>query len=269
MESSGCIPLSGTGRILRISLNFGIIFDMQPTEAQILERRIWRHFSKGLTQYHLLDDGDHILLGLSGGKDSLALLDFMARRARILRPHITLTALHVRMTNIAYESDTAYLETFAAARGVRLIVKETFFDPSTDTRKSPCFLCSWNRRKMLFTVAKELNCNKIALGHHQDDILHTMLLNLSFQGQFSTMPARLQMRKFPMTIIRPLCMVQERDLMAWATLQNYRKQKKLCPYETASHRSDIKQTFAQIEHLNPEARHSMWNALEQENKLIE
>ena len=127
---------------------------MQPTEAQLLERRIWRHFSKGLTQYHLLDDGDHILLGLSGGKDSLALLDFMSRRARIHRPKLTLTALHVRMANIDYESDTAYLEDFAAARGVRLIVRETSFDPSTDTRKSPCFLCSWNRRKMLFTVAR-------------------------------------------------------------------------------------------------------------------
>ena len=115
---------------------------MQPTEAQLLERRIWRHFSKGLTQYHLLDDGDHILLGLSGGKDSLALLDFMSRRARIHRPKLTLTALHVRMANIDYESDTTYLEDFAAARGVRLIVRETSFDPSTDTRKSPCFLCS-------------------------------------------------------------------------------------------------------------------------------
>lgn len=237
---------------------------MQPTEAQLLERRIWRHFSKGLTQYHLLDDGDHILLGLSGGKDSLALLDFMSRRARIHRPKLTLTALHVRMANIDYESDTTYLEDFAAARGVRLIVRETSFDPSTDTRKSPCFLCSWNRRKMLFTVAQELGCHKIALGHHQDDILHTLLLNLSFQGQFGTMPARLQMRKFPMTIIRPLCMVHERDLAAWAALQGYRKQKKLCPYETDSHRSDIKQIFGQLEQLNPEARYSLWNALEQE-----
>ena len=65
-----------------------------------------------------------------------------------------------------------------------------FFDPSTDTRKSPCFLCSWNRRKALFTVAKEQGCNKIALGHHMDDILETLLMNITFQGAFSTMPPK-------------------------------------------------------------------------------
>lgn len=242
---------------------------MKPSRAQQLERRIWRHFNKGIMQYQLLNDEDHILIGLSGGKDSLALLEFMAKRAQIYRPKIKLSALHVRMSNIAYESDTIYLEQFAAHHGVQLIVRETSFDPSTDTRKSPCFLCSWNRRKMLFTTAQEIGCNKIALGHHQDDILHTMLLNLSFQGQFSTMPARLQMRKFDMTIIRPLCMVKEDDIKEWAEIQDYQKQKKLCPYETDSHRSDIKQIFKQIEQLSSEARYSMWNALESAGKLIE
>ena len=122
---------------------------------------------------------------------------------------------------------------------------------------------------MLFETAKELQCNKIALGHHQDDILHTTLLNFSFQGQFSTMPARLSMRKFDMTIIRPFCMVRESDLSDWAELQQYAKQKKLCPYEHDSHRTDMRRIFDEIERLNPESRHSMWNALEREGKLIE
>lgn len=242
---------------------------MQLNEEQILERRIWRHFSQGLTDYSLLAEGDRILIGLSGGKDSLALLEFMARRARIYRPRIELEALHVRMSNIAYESDADYLKRFAADCGVRLTIRETSFDPSSDRRKSPCFLCSWNRRKMLFTVAQELGCNKIALGHHQDDILHTTLLNLTYQGQFSTMPARLRMRKFPMTIIRPFCRVHEADLKQWAALRGYARQIKLCPYETDSHRSDMKDIFERIERLNPEARYSVWNALEQENKLVE
>ena len=242
---------------------------MKLTEEQLLERRIWKHFNKGVTQYGLLQDGDHILIGLSGGKDSLALLEFMAKRANIHRPQIRLSALHVRMTNIAYESDTSYLKDFCANLGVPLIIKETAFDPSTDKRKSPCFLCSWNRRKTLFTVAQDLGCNKIALGHHQDDIIHTTLLNLSFQGQFSTMPALLEKRKFPITIIRPLCLVHECDLTAWSAVRAYQKQKKSCPYESDSHRTDMKNVFETIERMNPEARHSFWNALEQENKLIE
>ena len=242
---------------------------MKPTPEQILERRIWRRLCKGLTQYDLLEEGDRILIGLSGGKDSLALLELMAKRARIYKPRIELEALHVRMSNIAYESDTHYLENFATSHGVRFNVRETSFDPDTDKRKSPCFLCSWNRRKILFTTAKELNCNKIALGHHQDDILHTTLMNLTFQGQFSTMPAKLKMKKFPMTIIRPLCMVQEEDLRQWALLNEYCKQKKQCPYEKESHRTDARNLFEQLEQMNPEARYSIWNALETEGKLIE
>lgn len=242
---------------------------MKPSPDQQLERRIWRHFNAGLTQYSLLKDNDRILVGLSGGKDSLALLDLLARRARIHKPAIRIEALHVRMDNIAYESDTDYLSDFAGQRDVRLTIRHTAFDATTDRRKSPCFLCSWNRRKQLFTVAQELGCNKIALGHHQDDILHTTLLNLLYQGTFSTMPARLRMKKFPITIIRPLCKVTEADLQAWAQLNDYRKQIKLCPYETDSHRTDMKNLLRHIEHITPEARYSIWNALETEYKLTE
>lgn len=242
---------------------------MKPTPEQQLERRVWRHFGQGVTRYGLLQDGDRILIGLSGGKDSLALLELMARRAAIHGPKITVVALHVRMSNVEYESDCTYLQEFAARCGVRLEVRETSFDSSTDHRKSPCFLCSWNRRKTLFNVAQELGCNKIALGHHQDDILHTMLLNLCFQGQFSTMPARLRMRKFDMTIIRPLCMIRESDLVAWAAMKGYQKQKKSCPYEKDSHRWEMREVMQRVEQMSAEARYSMWNALEQAGKLVE
>lgn len=242
---------------------------MKLSEEQLLERKLWRAFSKGVTRYGLLQDGDHVLVGLSGGKDSLALLQLMAKRARIFRPGIKVSALHVRMKNIDYQSDTHYLEEFARQEGIELIVRETGFDATTDTRKSPCFLCSWNRRKMMFAVAQELGCNKIALGHHQDDILHTMLMNITFQGQFATMPVKLTMRKFAMTIIRPLCMIEEADLVRWAQFRHYEKQLKQCPYEHDSHRTQVAHLFADIEKMSSQARYSMWNALESQNKLIE
>ena len=99
--------------------------------------------------------------------------------------------------------------------------------------------------------------------------LCTALMNLTFQGRFGTMPARLKMRKMPLAIIRPLCMIEEQDIKAYAELQGYQKQQKLCPYETGSHRTDIKRLYDAIEQMNPEARYSIWRALESDNRLIE
>jgi len=226
-------------------------------------------FQKAMYDFMLIEDGDHILVGLSGGKDSLCLVDLLARRQRILKPRFTVDAVHIRMNNIKYASDLSYLRDFCESRGVGFHVAETGFDANTDSRKSPCFLCSWNRRKQLFTMAQTLGCNKIALGHHQDDIIHTTMMNLFFQGSFSTMPVKLKMRKMPLTIIRPLCMESEIDLRHYAELQGYKKQVKLCPYETNSHRSDMRDVFCKIERMTPEARYSVWNALRESNKLVE
>ena len=226
-----------------------------------LMRRIQKCFNKGVVQYGLIEDGDKILVGLSGGKDSLALLELLALRSRIYKPKFSVVAAHVVMKNISYESDMDYLRSYAELLGVPFICYETSFDPSTDTRKSPCFLCSWNRRKALFSVAKEQGCNKIALGHHMDDILETLLMNMTFQGAFSTMPPKLVMRKFDMTIIRPMCLVHEADLLQMAAYRGYKKQIKNCPYEKDSNRSSIKEVFHTLEKLNPEARYSLWGSM--------
>ena len=228
-----------------------------------------------MAAYHLIEDDDKILVGLSGGKDSLLLTELLAKRACIQHPRFKVEAIHVRMENIQYQTDTSYLEQFCSVLDVPLHVVTTSFEVGNahgeDLRKQkqPCFLCSWNRRKQLFNLAQELGCNKIALGHHQDDIIHTALMNLTYQAHFATMPVRLRMRKMPLTIIRPLCLIQEHDIKAWAEIQHYQKQQMLCPYETSSHRTDVKRIYDQLEQMNPEVRYSIWNALENDNKLIE
>ena len=238
-------------------------------EEQLLEHRLTRRFQKALVDYRLLDDGDKILVGLSGGKDSLCLLELLAKRSQINRPSFSVEAIHVRMDNIEYSTDTGYLESFCNNLNVPLHIVTTWFDDTIKTKKPKCFLCSWHRRKEMFNLAQALHCNKIALGHHNDDIIHTALMNLTFQGHFSTMPVKLEMKKMPLTIIRPLCLIEEKDIKRWSELRKYEKQIKHCPYETASHRADIRNIFNAMESMNPEARYSIWNALESEMKLIE
>lgn len=233
----------------------------QRTEEQLLMHRLRHKFHKTAAEYGLIAEGDRILIAVSGGKDSMALLELMAARARVLKPHFSVVAVHVVMTNIPYQADTEYLNSFALRLGVELHVVETSFDATGDTRKSPCFLCSWNRRKVLFETAKSLGCNKIALGHHQDDVLVTLLMNMTFQGAFSTMPPMLKMDKFDMVIIRPLCRIEERDITRLAELHNYQKQEKNCPHEHTSNRSRMAEVLSIIEQLNPEARYNLWGCM--------
>ena len=242
-------------------------------DGKKIEARLRKRVSKALASYRLIEDGDHLLIALSGGKDSLFLTELLGQRSQINYPKFKVCAVHVRMENIPYESDTQYLEDFCNKYHVELHIITTKFNPEPQKegqRKKPeCFLCAWQRRKQIFNLAQELGCNKICLGHHMDDIIHTALLNEIFEGQFTSMPVKLRLRKMPLTIIRPLAMCHEEDIKTYAEQQGYRKLKKLCPFEKETHRARIAELFRQMEAMNPEARYSIWHALETDNKLVE
>lgn len=231
------------------------------TDTQKLLFHLHAKFGKAMKTYGLVNDGDKILIGISGGKDSLAMVELFANRMKIFKPKFSVEAVHVSVSNIPYQADIEYLKQYCESFNVPFHHVITEFDASTDTRKSPCFLCSWNRRKMLFETAQKYNCNKIALGHHQDDILQTLLINITFQGAFSTMPPLLKMNKMDVNIIRPMCLIKESDLQKMADLRGFKKQIKNCPYEQDSHRNDIKRILKELEKINPDARHSLWGAM--------
>jgi tRNA(Ile)-lysidine synthase TilS/MesJ len=235
---------------------------MTEKEQNTFFYKLHRKFRKAVELYGLIEEGDKILVGLSGGKDSLALVEFLGEKMKVFKPRFSVVAVHVAMSNIKYESDLTYLKNYAESFGIELILRETSFDMATDHRKSPCFLCSWNRRKTLFEVAKEHGCNKIALGHHKDDLVETLLMNLIFQGSMSTIPPLLQMEKMPIQMIRPLCLIEEKDITQYAELSGYQKQTKLCPLEKVSSRAEVKQLLSQLEALNPNVRDSIWSAME-------
>lgn len=239
---------------------------MQHTKEEIelirLRSRLTKRFHKACADYGLITDGDHILIGLSGGKDSLALVELLGKRAQIHVPRFEVTAVHVRVKERDYHSDLSYLEDFCSRVRVPLIVKDTEIGEAKGKDKDPCFLCSWYRRKVLFDVAQELGCNKIALGHHKDDLVETLLMNLVFQGSIGTIPPLLQMEKMPIQMIRPLCLIEEKDIAEYAERSGYEKQVKLCPLEKVSSRADIKELIKQLEKLNPNVRDSIFGAME-------
>lgn len=256
----------------------------EKTEEQIalekLQARLTKRFHKACAEYGLIADGDHILIGLSGGKDSLLLTEMLGRRARIHKPHFRVTALHVRVKERDYHTDLSYLEQFCAEARVPLLIRDVEIGeiptgeagltasaviqrsgPTAQrSSSSPCFLCSWYRRKTLFNVAQELGCNKIAFGHHKDDVVQTLLMNLLFAGSFATMPPLLQLDKMPLQIIRPLCLLREEEIRRYAEMKGYEKQTKLCPFEHVSARTKVKDLLAQMEQLNPDAVSTLYNA---------
>lgn len=242
---------------------------MKTPEQIALEKqlnRLTKRFHKACADYQLIADDDHILIGLSGGKDSLLLTELLGRRAQIYKPRFKVTALHVRVKERDYHTDLSYLESFCAEAQVPLIVRDTEIGelpntPNTRTTQNPCFLCSWYRRKALFNVAQELGCNKIAFGHHRDDVAQTLLMNLIFQGAFASMPPILQLDKMPLQLIRPLCLIDEADIVTYAAMRGYEKQTKLCPFGHVSSREKVKELLEHIKTLNPEAIDSIFGAM--------
>ena len=191
------------------------------------------------------------------------MVELLGKRAQVYVPRFKVTAVHVRVKERDYHSDLSYLEDFCARVRVPFVVRDTEIIEKQETKeKHPCFLCSWYRRKALFDVAQELGCNKIAFGHHKDDLVETLLMNLIFQGSVATIPPLLQMEKMPIEMIRPLCLIDERDIQQYAELSGYEKQVKLCPLEKESNRAEVKQLLTQLEALNPNVRDSIWGAME-------
>ena len=261
-EFSKSILFSPSSVILHL-LSANMELTPEQVELRRLQSRLTKRFHKACADYGLIADGDHVLVGLSGGKDSLALVELLGKRAQIFVPRFRVTALHVRVRERAYLSDMSALEKFCQAFGVSLLVKDTeITEKPARGEKDPCFLCAWYRRKVLFETAQELGCNKIALGHHKDDIVETLLMNLVFQGAFATMPPCLTMEKMPIQIIRPLCLIEEKDLVRYAELQAYPKQTRLCPFEKESSRAEVKQLLTTLERLNPNVRDSLWGAMQ-------
>lgn len=176
---------------------------------------IWRQFTKAINEYQLVKEGDKIAVCISGGKDSM----LMAKLFQELKRHGKFDfELVFLVMNPGYNADNwKIIQENARLLGIPLTVFESeIFDIVADIEKSPCYLCARMRRGYLYSHAKELGCNKIALGHHFDDVIETVLMGMMYSGKIETMMPKLHSQNFEgMQLIRPMYMIKEDDIKAW------------------------------------------------------
>lgn len=178
-------------------------------------KTIWRPFVKGLQEYEMIQDGDRVVVCISGGKDSMLLAKCLQQ---LKRQSNTKFELEFIVMDPGYQPENRKLiEENAALMNIPVrIFDSDIFDIVVDVDQSPCYLCARMRRGYLYSHAKELGCNKIALGHHFDDVIETILMGILYGGQINTMMPKLHSTNFSgMELIRPLYFVKEEDILAW------------------------------------------------------
>jgi len=223
--------------------------------------RIQRKAGKAVEKYDMLHEGDRLLCGLSGGKDSLVMLHSLHHIRRSFPYRFAMEAVYVNVDNVGYSADIPFLENFCASLEIPFHVVTAHINFETDKRKQPCFLCSWNRRKSIFSLARELKCNKIAFGHHKDDIVETLLLNMTFQGSVSTMPPRLNLFNGDMQLIRPLSLVTKDETTRYAEICGFTLEKQKCPYDKATKRQEMRELLNNLEKIYPKAKNNIFNSM--------
>jgi tRNA 2-thiocytidine biosynthesis protein TtcA len=230
-----------------------------------LESRIARRTTKAITDYGMIEDGDRVMVGLSGGKDSWALLqilDVLRQRAPI---RFSLVAVNVDSGYKEYKHDV--IARTCEARGWEYRIEHTgigeLIEDILDSDQTPCSLCARLRRGVLYRIADEVGANKIALGHHADDFIETLLLNLFFAGALKAMPAKLVSDNGAHVVIRPFVTIGEDEARAYAKESELPIIGCCCPAcgDLSLQRQRIKRLLMDLEVEHPGVKQSMLKAL--------
>jgi len=228
-------------------------------EAQIIEKKLMAKISKTINKYKLVEDGDKILVGLSGGKDSLVLLKSLAWKQKHSQLNFSVTAVYIDILNIPYDANIQYLTSFCQENNIEFVHEKVTDEINLkDSDKNPCFLCSWDRRKHLFEIANTGSYNKLALGHHLDDAVETLLMNMMYQASISALTPALDMFDGQLKVIRPLLETKESLIEEYANTQNFLPMVKTCPYEKKSSREFVRGILSQMEKQYDRAKNNIF-----------
>lgn len=236
------------------------------------KERLFSPFAKAVARYNLVEPGDKIAVCISGGKDSMLMAKLFQELQRHRKFHFELIFL---VMDPGYnELNRLLIENNASALGVPITVFETsIFDAVYSVDKSPCYLCARMRRGYLYSKAKELGCNKIALGHHFDDVIETTLMGMLWSGQFQGMLPKLKSKNFPgMELIRPLYLVREDDIKSWRDYNGLHFIQCACRFtdtcsscrtdgSPVSKRMETKLLIRRLKESNPQVEKNIFNSL--------
>lgn len=223
-------------------------------------QKVLSHLRRAVEEYNLIEDGDRIAVGVSGGKDSLVLLKALANYSIFSPQKFTIIAITIDM--FAGKSDFSEVKKLCEDIGVEYhIVPSDIYQIVFEERKesNPCSLCAKLRRGMLNTKAIELGCNKLALGHSADDVVHTFLLSLFYEGRLSTFLPKLYMDRTGMTVIRPLILTDEKYIKSVA--KKLPVQKSLCPVDKLTKREYTKDVIKEIQKEIPFVKDRIFSAI--------
>ncbi len=217
---------------------------------------------KAVDDYQMIDEGDHIAIGISGGKDSLTLLYALHGLKRFYPKKFTISAITI---DLGYEKfDTEPLRALCEELEVPYTVVKTdiakiLFEERQET--NPCSLCAKMRKGALNDAVKEMGCNKVAYAHHKDDIIETMLLSLIFEGRFHSFSPKTYLDRMDLTVIRPMMYVDEMDVIGFQHKYNLPVAKSRCPIDGLTKREYAKDLVKQLNSEHPGARNRMFTAI--------
>ena len=226
--------------------------------------------NKGLRTYHMLDSGDVVLIAVSGGKDSMTLLDLMHRRQHSAKEHYRIHVCHVQSDHGCGEHvPVEWLRAWCDERDIPLSTPELEISRElAETSVSPCWRCSRGRRKTLFGVAEQFGCNKLAFGHHADDVARTALMNLFYTGRLYGMEPKVTLFQGSLTVIRPLTFVEERDIVPFAQVSGYPFIGEPCPDGQGSRRAQVKGILRELEGNSRNVKRSIFSAVETYDRAV-